>query len=150
MNINNLKIKFPNYKITDASNRNPQQIIRICSICDTSKNLLVFIERNVINENYFKHCEKLGKAKIGTYKYMIITDKTYFVSNGENYENYILHLQRIFNNDNTCPICFGEDIKEYLYCNQCATMCCLSCFDQLENELCPICRHESFSLFSEE
>ncbi len=128
MNIANLKLKFPQYKITDASNRTPQEIVRICSICDASKNILVFVERNSKNENYFKHCESVERTEIGTFKYMFLTDKTYLVYERTNYDSYLLHLQRIFNNENSCPICFDEDLKEYFFCNQCATVCCLSCY----------------------
>ena len=59
MNINNLKARFPNYKITDASNRTNDEIIKISSICMLKKDILVVIERNSKNNDYFDLIEKL-------------------------------------------------------------------------------------------
>ena len=143
MNIENLKSKFPLYKITDASDRTPEQIMRICRICDTVKNVLVFVKRNDKTEHFFRYNEQMEGSEIGTYTYIILTDKTFLVYERDDYTSYILHMQRMLNNDTKCPICFEEDMKEYLYCNQCASACCDSCFDKVD--VCSVCRCESFS-----
>jgi hypothetical protein len=147
MNIENLKIKFPNYKITDASNRTPEQIIRICKICDTVSNLMIFIERNAKNEDYFEVIENVENVRIGSFKYIILTEQSFFVNERDDYSSYILHLQRMLNNNTDCSICFEEKLKRYTYCNQCACACCMNCFDKLGEKnkpICPICRCESF------
>ena len=146
MNIDNLRSKFPKYRKTDASNRSVMQIVRICSICDANKNVIVFLERNANNEDYFESFETDGNVKVGSSAYMIITDKTFLVNRMENYDNYILHLQRILNNENTCPICFDE-VNDYYYCDQCAYICCIRCMDMLETKICSVCRCDTFSAF---
>jgi len=146
MNIDNLKTKFPKYRLTDASNRSVQQIIRICSICDANKNIIVFLERNTTNEEYFELFETGGNVDVGSSAYMFITDKIFLVNRMNNYDNYILHLQRILNNENTCPICFDE-VADYYYCDQCANICCLGCMAKLEMKICSVCRCDTFTKF---
>ena len=152
MNIDYLKTKFPKYRLTDASNRSVQQIIRICSICNANKNIIVFLERNANNEEYFESFETECNREVGSSAYMLITYKTFLVNRTllvnkmTNYDNYILHLQRILNNENTCPICFDE-VVDYYYCDQCANICCLGCMATLKKKICSMCRYDTFTLF---
>ena len=148
MNIDNLKQKFPRYKITDASNRTAEEICRISMICDKVKNVLVFVERNSKNKSYFECFEKADKMPIGSFKYMILTEQTMLIQERDDYTSYILNLQRMLNNEVQCPICLEETLKEYMYCNQCAHACCAVCYNKLNKRLCPTCRYESFSAMS--
>ena len=116
MNIENLRKIFPQFKITDASNRNHEQIIKISQICDKVNNILVFIERNKKNEKYFIFHERYNKVKIGAYKYIIFTDQTFFVNDRDDFSSYLLHLRRMINNDTQCPICLEGNLKQYFYC----------------------------------
>ena len=141
-----LKVKFPNHKIVNISNKTANQISEICFERGSEKNTILFMERNSKNEKYFKFVESKRKPETGAIKYLLVAENTYAVAKQKNYDSYILHLQRLFNNENSCPICFEEDLEEYLYCGQCATICCLSCFDKLENNICSICRHETFCI----
>ena len=92
MNIENLRKIFPQFKITDASNRTDEQITKISQICDNVKNILVFIERNKKNEEYFLFHERYNKVKIGSFKYIIFTDQTFFINKRDDYTSYLLHL----------------------------------------------------------
>ena len=145
MNIENLRKIFPQIKITDASNRTHDQIIKISQICDKVNNILVFIERNKKNQKYFIFNERYNKVRIGSYKYIIFTDQTFFVNERDDYTSYLLHLRRMINNDTQCPICFEGNLKQYFYCDQCACACCEECYDKLEDKICSMCRCDSFS-----
>ena len=63
MNIENLRKIFPQFKITDASNRTHEQIIKISQICDNVKNILVFIERNKKMKNILYFMNAITKSK---------------------------------------------------------------------------------------
>ncbi len=145
MNIENFKRKFPNYKITDASDRTPEQIIRICKICDKVNNVLVFIERNKKNESYFEFIETMESITAGSFRYIILTDQSFYVHQRDDYTSYIMHLQRMLRNEIQCPVCFDEKINEYVFCNQCACACCTVCYKKMYVKLCPTCRNDTFS-----
>ncbi len=76
MNIANMKSKFPNHKITDASDRNSSAIIKICDICISNKKLIVFLCRNQINDGYFKMIEQLNNTV--DLKFIIINEDNYY------------------------------------------------------------------------
>ena len=78
MNIDYLKAQFPNYKITDASNRTNDEIIKISSICMLKKDILVIIERNSKNNEYFDLIEKLEDINHKKIKYIILNDDNYY------------------------------------------------------------------------
>ena len=52
MNIENMERIFPQFKITDASNRTPEQLSRIQKISAEVKNSFVFIKRNEKNVDF--------------------------------------------------------------------------------------------------
>ena len=78
MNINYLKAQFPNYKITDASNRTNDEIIKISSICMLKKDILVVIERNSKNNDYFDMIEMLEDINHKKTKYILLNDDNYY------------------------------------------------------------------------
>ena len=53
MNIENMERIFPQFKITDASNRTPEQLSRIQRISAEINNSFVFIKRNEKNKDFF-------------------------------------------------------------------------------------------------
>ena len=149
MDVEYMKGKFPNYKVINLSNKTSDEISDIIEKTSNEKNLIKFIERKSKNEEYFKYVQSVHTKKIENFKYLIIEKNTHAISKEKNYDSRILHLQRTFNNENNCPICFEEDLREYVYCQKCATVCCLSCMDKLENigpVCCSVCRHESFNI----
>ena len=93
MNIDYLKAQFPNYKITDASNRTNDEIIKISSICTLKKDILVIIERNAKNNDYFDLIEKLEGISHRTIKFIILNDDNYYHNSSlSNY--FILHVKQ--------------------------------------------------------
>jgi hypothetical protein len=40
---------------------------------------------------------------------------------------------------------FDEKLKTFVFCNQCASACCCGCYNKIESDACPTCRHESFT-----
>jgi len=93
MNIDNLKARFPSYKITDASNRTYDEIIKISSICMLKKDILVVIERNSKNNDYFDLIEKLEDVKHEKIKYIMLNDDNYYYNLSLS-NSFILHVKR--------------------------------------------------------
>ena len=146
MNIENLKAKFPNYKITDASNRNIDQIVKISSICSMNKNILVVIERNAKTEDYFKFIEMIEGLHHDRVKYIMINEENYYYNSSLS-DYFILHVKRKLDGECECPICFEQTNDKYIICNQCASVCCLRCFSKCESKICAICRCNKFTTF---
>ena len=90
MNIENLKVKFPNYKITDASNRTNDEIVKISSICCLKKNILVVIERNSKNDDYFYCIETIEGLYHGDMKYIILNEDNYYFNSSLS-NSFVLH-----------------------------------------------------------
>ena len=71
MNIENLRKIFPQFKITDATDRTPEQLSRIQRISANINDSFVFIQRNKKNEKYFVFMERADNEVIGSYSYII-------------------------------------------------------------------------------
>ena len=146
MNIENLKLQFPKFKINNASQRNGDQIARITSICCADKNIIVVIERNLINNSYFEIIEMVEKIKKGKIKYLFLNEDNYYHTESLK-TSFILHLKRILNKEKECPICYEQDLTKYLYCSQCGILCCVPCFSKSNNKSCSMCRCNTFTPF---
>jgi len=147
MNIENLKAKFPNYKITDASNRTNDEIVKISSICCLKKNILVVIERNSKNDDYFYCIETIEGLRHGDMKYIILNEDNYYFNSSLS-NSFILHVKRKLDGENECPICLEQCNDKYLVCSQCASICCLRCFSKCQSKSCAICRGNKFTTFN--
>ena len=146
MNIDYLKAQFPNYKITDASNRTNDEIIKISSICMLKKDILVVIERNSKNNDYFDMIEMLEDINHKKTKYILLNDDNYYYNSSLS-NSFILHVKRKLDGENECPICFEESNGKYFVCSQCASICCVRCFSKCESKRCAICRYNRFTTF---
>ena len=73
MNIENLRKIFPQFKITDATDRTPEQLSRIQRISANIKDSFVFITRNKKNEKFFMHMERLDNEVFGSYGHISLT-----------------------------------------------------------------------------
>ena len=94
MNIENLRKIFPQFKITDATDRTPEQLSRIQRISGNINNSFVFIERNKKNEKFFMFFERADKEIIGAYGHIILTTlHIHFVRKRKDYTGYLLHLK---------------------------------------------------------
>ena len=146
MNTENLRKMFPQFKITDATDRTPDQLARIQRISGNVNNSFVFIERNKKNEKFFMHMERVDKEVIGSYGHIILTTlHIHFVRKRKDYTGYLLHLKRLYDDEIDCVVCFDSKLKSFVYCNQCASACCCDCYYKIESDACPTCRHESFT-----
>ena len=146
MNIENMKRMFPQFKITDASNRTTEQLSRIQKISAEVKNSFVFIKRNEKNAEFFIFYERIDNEVIGSYEYIILSvSHIHFIHKRNDYTSYLLHLKRLYNNEIQCVVCLEEHLKSFVYCNQCASGCCCECYYKIESDECPICRHKSFT-----
>ena len=146
MNIENIERIFPQFKITDASNRTPEQLSRIQKISAEVKNSFVFIKRNEKNVDFFMFYERIDNEVIGSYEYIILTvSHIHFIHKRNDYTGYLLHLKRLYNDEIQCVVCMEEKLKNFIFCNQCACVCCCECFNKIESDACPMCRYESFT-----
>ena len=147
MNMDNLKKTFSRYKITDASDRTNDEIVKISSICCLKKNLLVVIERNAKNDDYFVFVEMIEGISTGKIKCIFLNEDNYYYHTSLS-TPFVLHLKRILDGENECPICLERISDKYFICNQCAHICCVPCFAKCESSLCSVCRCDSFSSFN--
>ena len=146
MNIEMMKSMFPQFKITDASNRTPEQLSRIHRISAEINNSFVYIKRNENNEKYFEFYERIDNKLIESYEYIILTTHhIHFIEKRNDYTGYLLHLKRLYNDEIQCVVCMEEHLKSFVYCNQCASGCCCECYYKIKSDECPICLHKSFT-----
>jgi hypothetical protein len=140
-----LKNKLPNYKITNASNRFSYEIIKIIELCHNIDKLLVFIQRNEKNEDYFKYTEE----NFNTEKINIIflnKDDIYYydIENEDKISITIMSLKKKLLNEIDCVICLEKCINNYLSCSQCGNFIHQSCLNQCSKLICSICKYNGF------
>ena len=112
MNIENLRKIFPQFKLTDATDRTPDQLARIQRISGNVNNLFVFIERNRKNEKFFMFFERADNEIIGAYGHIILTTlHIHFVRKRKDYTGYLLHLKRLYDDEIQCVVCFDEQLN---------------------------------------
>ena len=116
MNIENIERNFPQFKITDASNRTPEQLSRIQKISAEVKNSFVFIKRNEKNVDFFMFYERIDNEVIGSYEYIILTvSHIHFIHKRNDYTGYLLHLKRLYNDEIQCVVCMEEKLKNFIF-----------------------------------
>jgi hypothetical protein len=114
MNIENLRKIFPPFKLTDATDRTPDQLARIQRISGNVNNSFVFIERNVKNEKFFMFFERADNEIIGAYGHIILTPPhIHFVRKRKDYTGYLLHLKRLYDDEIDCVVCFDSKLKTF-------------------------------------
>ena len=146
MNIENFRKIFPQFKITDATDRTPEQLSRIQRISANINDSFVFITRNKKNEKYFMFMERADNEVIGSYSYIILTTlHIHFIRKRNDYTGCLLHLKRLYDDEMPCVVCFDAKLKSFVLCNQCTSACCCECYNKIESDACPTCRHESFT-----
>ena len=146
-----LKDNYKQYKINDSSNRNIDELMKIMNICKLNSNILVYIERNTINLEYFEFIEslELDNGIVGT---NINDDIHIVIINKDNYiyirksEKNINNVLRTINNnllsDEYCCICYEEKsdkIRNFI-CPNCQSPICTNCIYKLNDKICPCCK----------
>jgi hypothetical protein len=146
-----LKINFPTYKINDASNASIVGLLKIAEICKVRYDIMVFIERNEKNNDYFKFAEKNERIKNNVIDNeditIIIMNMDNFVYFRKSYNidiDIIRHIQKNLIIDAYCPICYSEKTFEnpHFNCMTCNSSYCYDCIYKsfkIDNK-CPYCK----------
>jgi hypothetical protein len=152
-NIGLIKEYFPKYKVNDASNRNIRNMITIESICHSTKDVLVYLKRNKINEEYFSYIEKAqADAGIKTDKIDVIflNGENFYYYSEENTKNFlgpILHLKQTLGGTFECTICNKKCIEQHFACDKCAVAYCTACLMKSTDKKCKKCSCDAYTLF---
>jgi hypothetical protein len=93
---------FPDYKITDASNRNGIEFKKINNISINIDKLIVFIFKNKGNELLFNtHKTETNLLILNTGRLLLFNYYTPILFKNK----HLMSLKRFIQKENTCPIC---------------------------------------------
>ncbi len=83
------------YKIYDFSNHTFQQLCKCVELCQKINNIIVYIERNSENNDFFQLHENINRSESKSYidTQIIIFHK----------DNYIDFIEKSYSNDNDTP-----------------------------------------------
>ncbi len=128
-------------------------MITIESICHSTTDVLVYLKRNKINEEYFSYTEK-AQADAG-----MKTDKIDVIFlNGENFYHYseentknflgtILHFKQTLEGIFDCTVCSEKCMEQHFACNKCAVAYCTECLMKSTDKKCKECSCDTYTLF---
>lgn len=131
-----------NYQIIDMSNRKTEVIHKIFKISHHNNNLLIFIEKNSINNYIFENLS-----------YQTPTDECGFIigycgrvltiPTASNNKEKLVLIKKFIINEKECCICFEEETSSII-CKQCGNYTCHNCLhNMLKNNpelFCPVCK----------
>lgn len=145
-----LKNNYPQYKINDSSDRNLAQIYKITNICKKCADIIVYLKRNKINEQYFNFVEMFEKSEknIDTNPIdTIIINKDNYIYIRKNEKNPIKILRCIDKNlldNDSCCICMESKSYNlhFMNCSECQTPICNLCLNKINEPLCPCCKSD--------
>jgi len=147
--LNLLKDNYSQYKINDSSNRNLTQIQKINEICMNNPNLIVYLKRNNINNEYFnfiEFIEKLtGVIDDGLIDTIIINRDNYIYV--REYEKNPTKILRCINNNllgnDECCVCYESKSKtqKHHICEECQIPLCYKCLVKIDKKICPCCKN---------
>ena len=140
-----IKKNFPNYIINNASNRRLYELLRITELCHKMNTLLVYVERNENNDDYFRLNEQLQHVeKIN----VIFLNKDdiyfYYIDFTQKIDKIIMSLKRKLYNENDCVICMEKCTGICMSCAKCGNFVHNECFEKCDKQICPICKHNHF------
>ncbi len=140
------------YKIYDFSNKNFEQLCKSVGLCHNMNNIIVFIERNQNNADFFDFHENINSNDNKAYKpvqfimyhrdnYIDFTDTTYSDENDRKLKKLMISKNLLENS--CCAICFEENITQ-TPCMVCTTSFCFSCLEEhikvSKSTKCPLCK----------
>lgn len=140
-----LKLLLPEFNINNSSNRHTHELIKITKMCHKIDKLLVFIERNKNNNEYFKATEILQNT---TDINLIFLNKDdiyyYYIENSNDLNKTIMSLKRKLHNETECVVCMENCINDYYICSKCGHQIHILCFIKCEKQICSVCKHTHF------
>ena len=140
-----LKKTLPNFNINNSSNKNFDELLKITELCHKTDKLLVFIERNENNEDYFKMTEIIQNTEEIN---IIFLNKDniyyYYIENKNKLDITIMSLKRKLHNESECVACMEQCVNNYYICSKCGHQIHIVCFEKCVEQICPICKNNSF------
>jgi hypothetical protein len=140
-----LKNILPNFNINNSSNRNIDELMKITALCHEIDKLLVFIERNEKNTDYFKITEITQNTKEINLIFLNKDDiYYYYIENNNNLDVTIMSLKRKLYNETECVVCMEQCINKYYMCSKCGHQIHNICFKKCDKSICSICKCNHF------
>jgi hypothetical protein len=150
-----LKNNFNKCRIYNGSDKTINEIFKIAEICKNCNELMVYIERNEKNNEYFDFIEYMEseKNKIDdlNIQLMIINkdNYVYFRDRHYNYSQITRMINKSLIDEDNCVVCYeNEDIGKII-CDECCSNICVKCIKQMGNLICPICKTNNSHLIRE-
>lgn len=140
------------YKIYDFSNKNFKQLCKCVELCQKIKNIIIYIERNLENEDFFQLHENINCSENKSYfrteiiifhkdNYIDFTEKNY-TNESDKRDKRLMIMKNLLEN-NGCAICFEENVS-VTPCEKCITSFCFQClekyFKSINSCKCPLCK----------
>lgn len=140
------------YKIYDFSNHTFQQLCKCVELCQKINNIIVYIERNSENNDFFQLHENINRSESKSYintqvimfhkdNYIDFIEKSY--SNESDKKGKRLMIMKNLLENNGCAICFEENLS-LAPCHHCITSFCYEClkrhFKNKKGCICPLCK----------
>ena len=138
-----LKNTLPNFIINNYSNRNFVELLKITE-CHKIDKLLVFIERNKNNDDYFKIIETVENAEKINIIFLNKDNIYYYYIENNNLDIAIMSLKRKLHNELECVVCMEQCINNYYICSTCGHQIHILCFEKCVKQICSICKNNSF------
>ena len=140
-----LKNTLPDFNINNSSCRNIDEIMKITKLCHKIDKLLVFIERNATNDDYFKQIESaLNTEEIN----LIFLNKDdiyhFYITNGDDLDITIMSVKRKLYMETECVVCMEKCVNNYYLCCKCGHQIHTICFAKCHKQICPICKSNHF------
>ena len=140
-----LKTHLPNFNINNSSNRNIDELLRIIALCHKIDKLLVFIERNEKNNDYFKITEITQNTKKINLIFLNKDDiYYYYIENKDKLNITIMSLKRKLYNETECVVCMEQCINKYYMCSRCGYQIHYICFEKCVKKCCSMCKSNHF------
>ncbi len=140
------------YKIYDFSNRNFQQLCKSVELCHKVSNMIVYVERNSENNDFFELHENINRNESKSYvtvqivifhkdNYIDFIEKSYSNENDKKGKRLMI-MKNLLEHDG-CAICFEEN-SSLAPCQNCITSFCFQClekhFKNKKGSICPLCK----------
>ena len=129
-----MKQNFPDYEVSDYTNKPAEEILKIGSKLDTLKfpKCVIVLERKINNQELFYQIDG------SDFSFMVQHNQKIFCCN--TFSKIKIHNVIEDNNDyRTCCICLNDNTEDYIGCKRCDSCVCLICAKQID-PICPVCR----------
>jgi hypothetical protein len=128
-----MKQNFPDYAVSDYTNKTTEEILKIRSKLHTLKfpKCVIVLERKNNNQELF------DMTDTSELSFMILHNQVFMAF--YSFSKIQIHNFLEENNSHrTCCICLNDDISEYIGCPRCDSCVCPVCAQQIN--ICPVCR----------